>query len=198
MIVKKNVDYRLIFLRISSSYKMALSRNIPGKDITLPDIPDQPLHPAATFVYPKREFGKKTIVKRSFQPSWFTNWPWLHYCEDSDIVFCHTCVSALRQKKMQLNRGDASFVSKGFSNWKDGTIEFKNHEASASHKEALQVVIVLPTTCPDIGDMMSKQHADMKKFNRECFLKVLSNLQFLARQGIAIRGDGDEAAKTTW
>ena len=99
---------------------------------------------------------------------------------------------------MQLNRGDASFVSKGFSNWKDGTIEFKNHEASASHKEALQVVIVLPTTCPDIGDMMSKQHADMKKFNRECFLKVLSNLQFLARQGIAIRGDGDEAAKTTW
>jgi len=47
----------------------------------------------------------------------------------------------------------------------------------------------LPTTCPNIGDMMSKQHADMKKFNRECFLKVLSNLQFLARQGIPIRGD---------
>ena len=101
---------------------MVLSRNINGKDIVLPN-------PAATFVYPKREFGKKTIVRRSFQPSWFTNWPWLHYCEDSDVVFCHTCVSALRQKKMQLNRGDVSFVSKRFSSWKEGTIGFKNHKA---------------------------------------------------------------------
>ena len=64
---------------------------------------------------------------------------------------------------MQLNRGDVSFVSKGFSSWKEGTTGFKNHEASASHKEAVQVIIVLPTTCPDIGDMMSKQHADSKK-----------------------------------
>lgn len=171
---------------------MALSRNIIERDIVLPDIPDKPHHPATTFLYPKREFGKKNTVKRSFQPSWFTKWPWLHYCEDADVVFCHICILALRQKKMQLNRGDTSFVSKGFSNWKDGTIGFKNHEASASHKEALQVVILLPTTCSDIGDMLSKQHADMKKFNRECLLKVLSNLQFLARQGIAIRGDGDE------
>jgi len=118
---------------------MPLSKNISGKDIALPDIPHQPHHPAATFVYP-HEFGKKTIFRRSFQPSWFTNWPWLHYCEDSDVVFCHTSITALWQKKMQLNRGDASFVSKGFSN---GTIGFKNHETSASHKEALQVVIVL-------------------------------------------------------
>ena len=51
----------------------------------------------------------------------------------------------------------------------------------------------LPTTCPDIGNMMSTQHADSKKLNRECLLKILSNLQFLARQGIPIRGDGDEA-----
>jgi len=36
---------------------MALSRNITRKDIALPDIPAQPHHPAATFVYPKREFG---------------------------------------------------------------------------------------------------------------------------------------------
>ena len=40
--------------------------------------------------------------------------------------------------------------------------------------------------------MMSEQHADTKKFNRECLLKVLSNLQFLARQGIAIHGDSDK------
>ena len=61
MITKKIVDYQLIFC--ISAVNIALSRNINGKDIVLPDIPDQPHHPAATFVYPKREFGKKTIVR---------------------------------------------------------------------------------------------------------------------------------------
>ena len=55
---------------------------------------------------------------------------------------------------MQLNRGDVAFTSKGFSNWKDVTIGFKNHEASASHKEAVQVTL-LPTTHSDIGEMLS-------------------------------------------
>ena len=36
-----------------------------------------------------------------------------------------------------------AFTSNGFKNWKDATISFKPHEASASHKEALQVVMVL-------------------------------------------------------
>ena len=161
------------------------------RNIALPDISDRPYHPPASFVYPKREFGKKNAVKRSFQSSWFAKWTWLHYCENADVAFCHTCVLALKQKKMQLNRGDTSFVSKGFSNWKDATIGFRNHESSISHKEALQVS-VLPNTCSDIGDMLSKQHADMKKLNRECFLKILSNIQFMARQGLAFRGDGDE------
>ena len=29
--------------------------------------------------------------------------------------------------------------------------------------------------------------------NKQCFLKVLSNVAFLAWQGVAFRGDGDEA-----
>jgi len=62
MIVKNFVEYRLIFFCISAVH-MALSRNIHGKDIALPEIPNQPHHLAATFIYPKCEFGKKTIVR---------------------------------------------------------------------------------------------------------------------------------------
>ena len=89
---------------------------------------------------------------------------------------------------MQLNRGDTSFVSKGLSNWKDAMIGFKNHEASTSHKEVALQVFLLSTTCSDIGDL---QHSDMKKVNRECLLKILSNTQFLAKT-IAFHGDGAE------
>ena len=41
----------------------------------LPSVPHQP----KSFDFPKSSFGKKVIVKRSFQASWFDRWSWLHY-----------------------------------------------------------------------------------------------------------------------
>ncbi len=163
--------------------------------LSLPDLPPQPIHPPSHFVFPKREFGKKHVVKRSCQTSWFSTWPWLHYqaTNPDDVVFCHVCVSALKSKRMDPSRGDNAFTSSGFKNWKDATISFKNHEASASHKQALQVVVVIPSTFPDVGEMLSREHAQEKSENRQCLLRILSNIRFLSRQGLAFRGDGDEA-----
>ena len=93
---------------------------------------------------------------------------------------------------MEIKRGDPAFTSTGFSNWKDGTISLRKHKDSACHKEVLQMVVVLPASCADIGEMLSKEHADQKRDNRRCLLKVLSNIRFLARQGIALCVDGDE------
>ena len=103
------------------------------------------------------------------------------------------CVSALKSKRMERSRGDLAFTSNGFKNWKDATISVKNHEASASHKEALQVVMVIPATCSDVGEMLSREHAHEKSENRQCLLWILSNIHFLSRQGLALRGDGDVA-----
>ena len=98
----------------------------------------------------------------------------------------------LNPKKMGKSRGDLAFTVKGFSNWKDGTIGIKKHEVSGSHKGALQVMVVIPSTCRDVGDMLVKQHKQEKKDNRQCLLKIISNVQFLARQGLPFRGDGEE------
>ena len=161
---------------------------------SLPELPPSPVHPSSKYVFPKREFGKKQIVKRSCQVAWFSTWPWLHYQanDPDDVVFCHVCVSALKSKKMERSRGDLAFTSKGFKNWKDATISFKNHEASASHKDALQVVVVIPSTCQDVGELLSQEHAREKRENRHCLLCILSNVRFLARQGLAFRGDSEE------
>ena len=82
---------------------------------------------------------------------------------------------------MGKSRGDLAFTVKGFSNWKDGTIGIKKHEVSGSHKGALQVMVVIPSTCHDVGVMLVKQHKQEKKDNRQCFLQILSHVQFLAR-----------------
>ena len=41
-------------------------------------------------------FGKKTILERSFQASWFGRWTWLHYNEAEDCVHCFLCLKAVK------------------------------------------------------------------------------------------------------
>ena len=77
---------------------------------SLPDIPAQP-HQPQNFKFPRRKFGQKKIVERSCRSDWFKSWPWLHYHEELDVVFCHTCVKALKEKKIRQQNCDASFVS---------------------------------------------------------------------------------------
>ena len=48
-------------------------------------------HQLVSFLFPKRPFGKKNVVYRSFQPSRFTSWKWLHYDETTDAVLCQLC-----------------------------------------------------------------------------------------------------------
>ena len=44
-----------------------------------------------------------------------------------------------------------------------------------------------------VGEMLSKKHSDQKAANKELFLRILQNLRFLTRQGLALRGtDGEE------
>ena len=83
-------------------------------------------------------------------------------------------------------------MTKGFSNWKDGTIAFRNHEKSACHREAVEVSFTLPLATRDIGEQLSQQHAAQKLKNRQALYQILSSIRFLGRQGLAIRGDGNE------
>ena len=61
------------------------------------------------------------------------------------------------------------------------------------HKTAVEVMITLPKTTGSIGEMLSSTLAAEKHINRQCLLRVAQNIRFLARQGIPLRGDGDES-----
>ena len=69
---------------------------------------------------------------------------------------------------------------------------FANHEKSATHKRAVEVVVTLSQTHRDIGEMLSTSHASEKAVNRQCMMKIAQNIKFLARQGLSLRGDGTE------
>ena len=74
------------------------------------DVPEK-LHQPKNFSFPKQSFGQKTVVYCSFQPNWFLKWPFLHYEESSDEVFCHTCLMACKLNRMKAGYVDPAFVS---------------------------------------------------------------------------------------
>ena len=53
-------------------------------------------------------------------------------------------------------------------------------------------MITLPATTLNIAICLSNEHQHEQLENRQCFLKILSNIQFLARQGLPLRGHGSE------
>ena len=116
---------------------------------------------------------------------------WIHYDEAADSVFCHTCTKVEGEGMLKSSSKDLAFLKKGYTNWKDATESFRRHEKSNCHQEAIQVMLNL-FNAPNIGELVSDIHVQNKTLNRKLFLKILQNIKFLARQGIAFRGH-DEA-----
>ena len=83
-------------------------------------------------------------------------------------------------------------MCKGYSNWKDATIRIRNHELSACHREAVDMIIRLPATIQHIGQLLSRQYASETANNRRVLLKILSSLRFLARHALSFRGHDDD------
>ena len=156
------------------------------------NVPDK-FHPPKSFKFPKRSFGSKD-EKRSFRGEWCEKFDWLHYDVAADAAFCHLCMSAEKGKKfLSSTKRDPAFITKGFTYWKEGTSAFTKHSSSACHREAVLAIQSLPAQVQDVGEVLSSQHKKEKATNREMFRKVLQNLRFLVRQGLAIRGHDNGA-----
>ena len=83
---------------------------------------------------------------------------------------------------------EAAFVRNGYTNWKDATRNLANHQDSDFHRQA--AVVLEPNR--DVSEMLSSKVASDKVKNRLYFPKIISTIKFLARQGLSLRGDGDE------
>ena len=83
-------------------------------------------------------------------------------------------------------------MTRGLSNWKDETLGIRNHERCASHREAVQVMITIPSSHKDIGEQLSSTRAHQKIKYRQALFQIISSIWFLCRQGLALRGDGNE------
>ena len=81
-----------------------------------------------------------------------------------------------------------AFISAGFPYWKEAVTVFKKHTGSACHREAVEVIELLPRQVMDIGKLCDSSTQRDKAANRAMFKCILQNLGFLACQGLTFRG----------
>ena len=147
------------------------------------------------FAFPSRNFGEEV---RHFKGTWFENkiWNlWLHCDITSDSAFCYTCIKAIEKNMISRKNSEKVFISEGYRNWKDAATKnrgFDKHLSCGTYREANERLYLIPQMVEDVSEIISSCHADEKSTNRQCLLKILSNLKFLARQSLPLRGTGDD------
>ena len=155
---------------------------------TMETTPSQPFQPKS-FAFPRRFIGNR---ERSFVGSWFDKFPWLHYSVEKDAALCFTCMEAKRTKAISQTKGEDAFTDVGYRNWKKAITKdgFAAHEASDAHQEAVLRCIKAPSASyGKAATMMSGGYQKSVLTNQRMLLKIFSNVRYLARQSIPLRGN---------
>ena len=72
------------------------------------------------------------------------------------------------------------YILIGYSNWKDTTVAFKIMKKSSCHRDAVDMIITLPSTTMHIGTQLSRQYGIEMAKNKSMLLNFLSCIKFLA------------------
>ena len=96
---------------------------------------NDPYHPPIQFQFPKTVICGK---RRRIQHVWFQKFPWLHYEEQSDRLFCYYCAKAFQLKLLNhASKAEETYVSKGFKGWNRALESFVKHQATDCHRNSV-------------------------------------------------------------
>ena len=84
-------------------------------------------------------------------------------------------------------RQENKFIEEGFCNWKKALQKLEEHDKSEMHKEAV-LKYAAYSDGADVCIQLNQQHAHSQLYHQRMLLKLLSSIQFLGSQGLALRG----------
>ena len=116
------------------------------------------------------------------------------------VKMLHFVTCAEHEKKFLASKKcEVAFISTGFTYWKEATTVFERYQASATHREVVELLVLLPSQFKgDIGEMCNHNHKEEKKTNRKMFMIILKNIRFLARQGLPLRGHSSNDSESNF
>lgn len=79
---------------------------------------------------------------RTFQETWYSNFPWITVSTTCTKAFCYTCREANKQGLLSFSKyADVKFTTSGFDNWKKSLEKFRKHKASEAHRSSTEIVL---------------------------------------------------------
>lgn len=144
--------------------------------------------------------------QRSFNPSWYKEYPMLEYSLVKDTVHCFVC--SLFPTGLGRSHSKSSWTSCGVNSWnqmksrgKKKLGKLEQHFNCESHKAALIDYCSFMKDSNHIDIILNKsrrndliQLEQEKEFNKEIVLILFDIARTLCRQGLPFRGDGDESS----
>ena len=150
-----------------------------------PILPPVPYQPASVDCVPVQRLAKRTL---RFQRAWFEMFPWLHFDAVLGGVLCFTCTKAERSDLADMARcADHTFTSKGFCNWKKAIEKFRSHEKTPAHLIS-HINLRFRATSNSVNVQLGAHHLEEQRQARQSLLKIITSMQFIAQQGLAVRG----------
>ena len=104
-------------------------------------------------------------------------------------MVCHAYANADKRNLLNIDtKKERTFIETGFSNWKKAIEKFRAHASMATHIHATEVL----SRPSHVDELLSQTVAAQKRENSRCLMKLLENIVFLGRQGLALHGDSDD------
>ena len=152
----------------SSSSEIADSNCIRGLNVEK----EKPYHPNASSL-PKQYLPGRALA---FQDSWFSAFPWLHWDAEKDKLLCFYCSIFYDEKTSHLEKKiETSFTKCSFSNWKKGVQNFKIHQSSDLHANAVDAFLKGQDENTRIISHLNKNIEKNQTAARECLEIILND-----------------------
>ena len=125
---------------------------------------------------------------RKFNVSWLTKYPWLRYSPKLDAVLCGPFTLLLQED----SRKDKGWLV----NWVKLSEVLQNHSKLTYHRDAVQSADVLKISIENpasrIDVQMSSSLQSQMAENKHILCQIVRAVLFLAKQGMAFRGDRED------
>lgn len=155
-------------------------------------VSEKPNQPLDIVTYQAQDTGKRSkegkVKYRYFNTQWYKRYPWLHWDNNCGKLFCFYCSKATSLHLFMPNVKimEATFVSQGYHcDWKNALAAFKTHEG-VCHGDAVAAISALSKE--GIDSKMDKQAKELQKNASVALNKIITSVQFLGGQGLAMRG----------
>ena len=140
----------------------------------------------------KQTTSSRNDVKiRKCTLSVFTKFPWASYCLTKGTIACFYCRKASNMGLLTFSyhKMEKAFCDGDFCNWKKCLEKLHKHGCSHCHSESVEKVESLKNPQLNVGALLDQEYKLDQEMHRAMLLRQLSSLQYLTRQGLAIRGD---------